>query len=105
MTLKEINEKLNILDIPVAYNCFITAQKPPFLVYKITSENIRGADNKNMLSEKSVRIELYSEIKNIEIEEELENLFNEYELEKSEVYIESEKMLETIYEFDLIIKR
>jgi len=105
MTLKEINEKLNILDIPVAYNCFITPQKPPFITYKITSEDIRGADNKNMLSEKSVRIELYSEVKNIELEEELENLFDEYELAKSEEYIESEKMLEIIYEFDLIIKR
>jgi len=47
----------------------------------------------------------YGIFKNIELEEELENLFDEYELAKSEVYIESEKMLEIIYEFDLIIKR
>jgi len=105
MELSELNELLNTLDIPVAYNHFKDLVQTPFLIYYVQNENIRGADNKNMLSEKNIRIELYSDLKNIELENQLEEMLIEYELDKNETYIESEQLIQVSYEFSMIIKK
>lgn len=105
MELSELNELLNTLDIPVAYSHFKDLAETPFLVYYVQNEDIRGADNKNMLSEKNIRIELYSDLKNIELENQLEEMLIEYELDKNETYIESEQLLQVAYEFSMIIKK
>jgi len=82
MTLKEIYAKLQTLNIPVAYDHFETPQIPPFCIY-ITSDNLSGADYKNMLRRRAVRIEFYSTIKDEDSETAIEKLFNEYEMSKS----------------------
>ena len=105
MELSELNELLNTLEIPVAYSHFKDLAQTPFLVYYVQNEDIRGADNKNMLSEKNIRIELYSDLKNIELEEQIEKILIEYELDKNEVYIESEQLLQVSYEFSMIVKK
>ena len=105
MELSELNELLNTLDIPVAYSHFKDLTETPFLIYYVQNEGIRGADNKNMLSEKNIRIELYSDLKNIELETKLEEMLIEYELDKNETYIESEQLLQVSYEFSMIIKK
>lgn len=105
MELSELNELLNTLDIPVAYSHFKDLAQTPFLVYYVQNEDIRGADNKNMLSEKTIRVELYSDLKNIELEEQVEKILIEYELDKNEAYIESEQLLQVSYEFSMIIKK
>ena len=46
MELKELVKILEKLKIPIAYNHFSTVQKPPYLVYKVTSSNNFIADNK-----------------------------------------------------------
>lgn len=104
MELSELNESLNTLDVPVAYNHFKDLAQTPFLVYYVQNEDIRGADNKNMLSEKNIRIELYSDLKNIELENQIEEMLIEYQLDKNETYIESEQLLQVSYEFSMIIK-
>lgn len=105
MELSELNELLNTLDIPVAYSHFKDLAETPFLIYYVQNEDIRGADNKNMLSEKNIRIELYSDLKNIELENQIEEMLIEYELDKNETYIESEQLLQVSYEFSMIIKK
>ena len=105
MELSELNELLNTLDIPVAYSHFKDLVQTPFLVYYVQNEDIRGADNKNMLSEKNIRIELYSDLKNIELENQIEEMLIEYQLDKNETYIESEQLLQVSYEFSMIIKK
>lgn len=103
MTLKEIYSKLKSLNIPVAYDHFNSAQTPPFCVYTI-SDDISGADLKNMLRNRSVRLELYTDKKNETLETEVENLFNEYEMSKETIWIQSENMFETIFSFDIYMK-
>lgn len=105
MELSELNELLNTLDIPVAYSHFKDLAETPFLIYYVQNEDIRGADNKNMLSEKNIRIELYSDLKNIELENQIEEMLIEYQLDKNETYIESEQLLQVAYEFSMIIKK
>lgn len=105
MELSELNELLNTLDIPVAYSHFKDLAQTPFLIYYVSNEDIRGSDNKNMLSEKNIRIELYSDLKNIELENKIEEMLIEYQLDKNETYIESEQLLQVSYEFSMIIKK
>ena len=88
MELSELNELLNTLEIPVAYSHFKDLAQTPFLVYYVQNEDIRGADNKNMLSEKNIRIELYSDLKNIELEEQIEKIDN--------IKLEKDKQLDKI---------
>ena len=63
MGLKELVKILEKLKIPIAYNHFSTVQKPPYLVYKVTSSNNFIADNKVYKKIRKVDIELYTEIK------------------------------------------
>lgn len=105
MRLEEINEALKTLNIPVAYRSF--KEKPdsiPFCVYYIDSENIRGSDFENLILERDVTIELYTENKDTDIEIMIENLFHNYEINKDEYYIDDEKLLMNVFKFTLINK-
>lgn len=106
LTLAEIYEKLCTLNIPVAYLSFTQPQSLPFCVYYESGGDIYGADNKNLIERKNITIELYSEKKNPALERQIEDLFSDTELTKqADIWIESEKMIETIYEFEVINKR
>ena len=72
MELKELVKTLEKLKIPIAYNHFSNVQKPPYLVYKVTSSNNFMADNKVYKKIRKVDLELYTENKNEELEEKLE---------------------------------
>lgn len=103
MTLKEIYSKLKSLNIPVAYDHFKVPQSPPFCVYSI-SDYISGADLKNMLRTRSVRIELYTTKKSEALESQIEGLFDKYEMSKETIWVTSEEMFETIFDFDIYMK-
>lgn len=106
LTLAEIYEKLCTLNISVAYLSFTQPQSLPFCVYYESGGDIYGADNKNLIERKNITIELYSEKKNLALERQIEDLFADTELTKqADIWIESEKMIETIYEFEIINKR
>lgn len=77
---------------------------PPFAVYMISPETGRGADYKNLLVERHVRLELYTNKKDAELEAKVEDILGFVEWEKDEDYIESEEMYMVTYEFDLYEK-
>lgn len=90
--------------IPIAYRKFKPYKnkpvpKPPYMIYIIERETGRGADNKNLLSEKSAFLELYSVNKSAELEEKIEKALCAYEWDKYEDYIEAENLYVVSYEF------
>ena len=103
MELKELVKILEKLKIPIAYNHFTTVQKPPYLVYKVTSSNNFIADNKVYKKIRKVDIELYTESKNEELEQKLETVLceNEMVFDCFETYIQSEDVYQVIYEISI----
>ncbi len=103
MTISELYEKLNDgLLIPVAFGKFNKPAKLPFVIINCDGEETIKADNTVLAEFPSVRLELYSDYKDIELETKVKNLLkeNEIEFEVSDVgFIESEKMYEVVYDF------
>ena len=100
MTLEEIYETLQQLNLPIAYSHFKSPLEPPYLVYLVEDTQNFGADNRVYHHIENLVIELYTTKKDIVLEKNLETLLNEKELfyEKVEAYIESEKLYEVRYE-------
>ncbi len=90
--------------LPVARNAFLKAQAPPYIVYVFSHSDNFAADSKVYLKRDNYQIELYTEKKDIALEEKLEGIFDECGLvyDKTETYLESEKLIEVIYEIQLI---
>ena len=62
------------------------------------------ADNKVWQKIKQLNIELYTDEKSPETEETIEDILDSYEIpyEKSEYWIESEKMYEVLYQTEIL---
>lgn len=101
----DVKTWLETTGLKVAKESFYTAPKLPYILY-MESSTVRGADNVNKLIEKSVRVELYGDTIDETTEGLIEVLLNSkpFEYTKENVWIPSEKMYETIYEFDFIEK-
>lgn len=104
MTLEELKSILEATGFPVAYSHFKSAVEPPFIVYLVDSEPNFKADNKVYKKLYDVRIELYTDKKDLVAESKLETLLNDNGLpsDADEVFIESENMYMRIYETRLI---
>ena len=89
--------------LPVAYHHFVSPPEPPYLVYLFAYSSNFGADNKVYLKQNNYQVELYTKTKDPGREKLLEDLFDNNEIywEKSETYIESEKMHQIIYEIQI----
>ena len=105
MGLKEFYNRLKKLNIPIAYRAFGKKMSLPSAVYFVDIEEIRGADNINLITDREIIVELYTSKKDIALEQKFEDLFPEFEMEKYEAYIDSEKMLQVAYHLNLIEKR
>ena len=86
-----VKEMLEETGLKVAENCFL---KPPVLPYIVFLEDLNssGADNKICLSEK---------------ENDLEEILikNYIEFRKNRTWIDSEKVFQTVYDFNLYEKK
>lgn len=82
--------------------------KPPALPYIIILEDKEelGADKLNNIINRNLTAELYSEKINKEKEEEIEKLLKSklIKFKKERVYVDSEKIFETIYTFSIYEK-
>ncbi|EDS77293.1 putative prophage pi2 protein 38 [Clostridium botulinum C str. Eklund] len=100
--MTDIKQWLKTTGMKVAEDHF---KKPPALPYVIFKENtkVSGADNKNCLSNRSITVELYSEIINHKAEKNIENLLDEISIEydRDRTWIESQSFFQTVYDFDL----
>lgn len=106
MTHEDIVTMLEGADLPLAYDHFAEGESPdpPFLVFLFPGTDNVFADNKVWQKVNQLNIELYTDAKNPETEEKIEDILDSYEIpyEKSEYWIESEKMYEVLYQTEII---
>lgn len=100
--LLEIVKKIGL---PNAYHHFAEGEspEPPFLIYLIDSSDNFSADGKAYFKANEVHIEIYTDYKNIEVEKKAEAVLDEYGIfyNKLESFIESEKLYEVLYTFEM----
>lgn len=105
MTKGKIEEMLNGIGIEYRYHHFETdeAINPPFICWIVPGTNNFSADGEVYLNATELNIELYTDQKNFELESMVEEQLNKNGIfwNKSETYIESEKMYEVLYEMEV----
>lgn len=105
MTYQEICKMIKETGLPFAYHHFAEGEspEPPFLIFLSSGENNFSADNYMYFSFKKLNIELYTDRKAPETEEKVEKILKKYQIfyNKSEIWIESEKLYEILYEMEV----
>ena len=83
---------------------FRESPDPPFIEFLFPGTDNVFADNKVWQKVNQLNIELYTDEKSPETEEKIEDILDSYEIpyEKSEYWIESEKMYEVLYQTEII---
>ena len=102
MEIKEIKEMLMATGLPVAYDHFKEQTDPPFLVYLLPENRNIVADDCIYQPKVLVRVELYTEKKDLELERKVETALADMVWTKTEVYIDSEDMFEIMYEMEVM---
>ena len=91
--------------IPFAYDHFAEGESPdpPFICYLLPQSDNFSADGKVYLNVSNVNIELYTDSKDLAVEQKLEAVLDIQGIfyDKTEVWIESEKLYEVLYSFEL----
>lgn len=107
MTYKELCTCLQSTGMPMVYHSFKASGKQvpplPYIVFFATSSDNFGADNRVYSKSTNYRIELYTGIKSIKTEEILENALDTANVfyDKTESYIESQKMFQIAYQINI----
>ena len=99
---------LNIMreiGFPFAYHHFAEGESPnpPFLLFLTAGSSNFAADGKTYFKANEVHIELYADYKNPVLEEQVEAVLDRHGIfyNKTEAFIESEKLYETLYIFEM----
>ena len=96
------------MQLPFAYHHFAEGEavEPPFICYLLPGSNNFSADGKVYHKINEVHIELYTDLKDLAVEQQLEDVLDEHEIfyNKSEVWIQSEKLYEVLYSFEMEVK-
>ncbi len=96
---------IEAMHLPFAYDHFAEGESPdpPFLCYLIPGNDNFSADGRAYYKINEVHVEVYTDYKNVELEEQIEAVLDEHGIfyEKSEVWIESEKLYEVLYIFEM----
>lgn len=91
--------------IPYAYDHFAEGESPdpPFICYLLPQSDHFSADGRVYLKVSSVNIELYTDSKELSVEQKLEAVMDAHSIfyDKTEVWIESEKLYEVLYSFEM----
>ena len=105
MTIENLVEMLQEMEIPFAYDHFAEGEspEPPFICYLLPGSNNFAADGKVYFRINQVRIELYTDSKDLVVERKVEMVMDESGIfyNKSEVWIQSEKLYEVLYSFEV----
>jgi hypothetical protein len=102
--MDKIIQILEELELPYAYDHFAEGEgpDPPFLCFRCPNSDNFAADGTVYFPITEIDIELYTDKKNPEIEKKLEGLLigSGIFFEKTETWIESEKLYEVLYSFE-----
>ena len=107
MTIEELAAMLQKMGIPFAYNHFAEGEspEPPFICYLLPGSDNFAADGMAYFKISEVRIELYTDRKDLAVERKVEDVLDGQEIfyDKTEVWIQSEKLYEVLYSFEVPI--
>jgi hypothetical protein len=102
--MNEIITILGELGIPYAYDHFAEGEgpDPPFICYRCPNSDNFAADGVVYFPITEIDIELYTDKKDPETEKKLEDLLTGSGIffEKTETFIDSEKLYEVLYSFE-----
>ena len=102
MTQEEVMQMLPELKIPYAYDHFAEGESPdpPFICFLFPGSENFSADNAVYMEFSNLSIELYTDEKDPKLEDSVEAVLNSHEIfwNKSEVWIETEKLYEVLYQ-------
>ena len=105
MRIEELAASLQEMDIPFAYDHFAEGEspEPPFICYLLPGSDNFAADGRVYFRINEVRIELYSDSKDVGLESKVEAVLDSHGIfyNKSEVWIQSEKLYEILYSFEV----
>lgn len=103
--MEELLQILNETQISFAYHHFAEGEspEPPFICYLLPGSNNFSADGKVYYKINEVHIELYTDLKDLAVEQQLEDVLDEHGIfyNKSETWIESEKLYEVLCIFEM----
>ena len=101
--MEELVKMIEEMGIPFAYDHFAEGESPapPFLCYLLPGSDNFAADGRVYYKMSEVRIELYTDFKDVSLEEKVTAVLDNYGIfyEQSEVWIEEEKLYEVAFEF------
>lgn len=96
---------LGKMGIPYAYDHFAEGEspEPPFICYLLPESNNFSADGVVYCRISVVHIELYTDRKDLSAEQSVEAVLTGHGIfyDKTEVWIESEKLYEVLYSFEM----
>ena len=103
--MEELVQMLQEIGLPFAYDHFAEGEspKPPFLCYLLPGSNNFAADGKVYFHINEVRIELYTDKKDLSVENKVTAVLDRrgFFYNRSEVWIASEKLYEVIFQMEV----
>lgn len=103
--MKRIAELIKSMGLPFAYDHFAKGESPapPFICYLTPGSDNFAADGRAYYKINIVNIELYTDTKDPSVEQKVESVLdaNGIFYDKTEVWSESEKLYEVLYQFEL----
>ena len=106
--MDNVMEIMEALRLPFAYDHFTEGEspEPPFVCFLLPGSNNFSADGRVYHKITIVHIELYTDLKDPELESHLEAVLDECGIfyDKTEVWIDSEKLYEVLYSFEMEVQ-
>ena len=103
--MDEVVEILSVIELPFAYHHFAEGESPdpPFICYLTPGSDNFAADGKVYYKINEFHIELYTDRKDPALEGSVEAVLDGRGIfyDKTEVWIESEKLYEVLYTFEM----
>ena len=102
--MDELLQIISEIGIPSAYDHFAEGESPapPFICYLIPGSDNFAADGRAYFKAEQVHLELYTDKKDPETENRVEAVLDSHGIfyDRTEVWIESEKLYEVLYYFE-----
>ena len=103
--MEKITMILEKIGLPFSYDHFAEGESPnpPFICYLIPNSDNFSADGRVYYKINEIHIELYTDCKDLSAEQRIEAVLDQHGIfyEKFETWIESEKLYEVLYSFEM----
>lgn len=103
--MEELAAIIKEMKIPFAYDHFAEGESPdpPFICYLVPGSDNFAADGRVYFNINEVRLELYTDFKDPSLELRVEDVLDGHGIfyNKSETWIQSEKLYEVMYSFEM----